>query len=78
MFYIGPDQVMWQWIKEDKTYDILRACHDEPYGGHFAAKQTAFKKLATKYYWPNLHKDSTRYTKKCDKCQHMGKPTKID
>ena len=38
MFYTGPDQVMHWCIKEDYTYDILRACHDEPRGGHFAAK----------------------------------------
>ena len=38
MLYTGPNQVMHQCIREDETYDILRACHDEPYGGHFVSK----------------------------------------
>ena len=36
------------------------------------------KILNTGYYWPTLHKDATQYTKRCDKCQRMGWPTKID
>lgn len=65
-------------MREDEIYDILHACHDEPCGGHFAAKTTALKILTTGYYWPTLHKDAASYTKKCDKCQRMGRPTKLD
>ena len=59
MFYSSLDQVMHRCIREDETYDILRACHDEPCGGHFVAKRTAFKILTIGYYWPTLHKDTT-------------------
>ena len=68
LFYIGPDQVMQRCVREDETYDILHACHNEPYGGHFAAKRRTFKILATSYYWPTLHKDAISYTRKCDQC----------
>ena len=47
MFYIGPDQVTHRCVREDETYDILQACHDEPCGGHFAAKRTTYKVLTT-------------------------------
>ena len=59
-------------VREDETYDILHACHNEPCEGHFAAKRIALKILTTGYYWPTLHKDATNYTWKCDKCQRMG------
>ena len=78
MFYIFPNQVIFQCIREDETYDILRACHDEPYGGHFAAKQTTFKILTIRYYWPSSQKDATRYKNKCDKSQCMWRLTKLD
>ena len=76
MFYIGLDQVMHRCVREYETYEILREFHDEPCGGHFTSKRTTFKILNTGYYWPNLHKDATNYTKKCDRCQQMGKPIK--
>lgn len=52
--------------------------HDEPYGGHFVAKRTTFKVLQAGYYWPTLHQDARRYTRRCDQCQRMGKPTRED
>eukprot|EP00253_Pinus_taeda_P013694 PITA_13694 len=30
-------------IREDEIYDILKACHDEPSGGHFADHRTRHK-----------------------------------
>lgn len=78
MFYTGPDQVTRRCLREDETYDVLHACHDEPCGGHFASKRTAMKILNTGYYWPTLYKDSAQYTKYCEKCQRMGRPTKTD
>ena len=65
-------------MKEEEVFDILSACHDNPCGGHFAAKRTAYKALQVGYYWPTLHQDSRRYTSRCDQCQRMGKPTQRD
>ncbi len=77
MFYTGLDQVIRRCLREDETYDVLCACHDEPYVGHFANKWTALKILNIGYYWPKLHKDAAQYIKKCDKCQRMGQLTKM-
>ena len=78
LFYTGPNQVMRRCVREDETYDILHACHNEPCGGHFAAKRTAWKILTTGYYWPKFHKDAANYTRKCNKCQRMSRPTRTD
>jgi hypothetical protein len=68
-FYTGPNQVMHRCIREDETYDIPNAFHDEPCGGNFSTKRTTLKFLTTRYYWPTLHKDATKYTEKCGRCQ---------
>eukprot|EP00253_Pinus_taeda_P004107 PITA_04107 len=52
--------------------DILKACHDEPCGGHFADKRTTYKILSLEYYWPSLFKDAKQYVKRCDNCQRVG------
>lgn len=55
-------------------FDILKACHDEPRGGHFVDKRIAHKVLHLGYYWPTLFKDAKTCVKSCDSCQRMGSP----
>jgi len=55
--------------------DILKACHDEPCGGHFADKRTTYKIFSLGYYWPTLFKDAKQYVRRCDSCQRIGRPT---
>ena len=56
----------------------MKACHDEPCGGHFADKRTAYKILNLGYYWPSLFKDCKKYVRSCDICQRMGRPVPLD
>jgi hypothetical protein len=65
-------------VREDEILDILRACHDEPCGGHFADKRTAYKVLQLGYYWPSIFRDSKAYVKQCDSCQRIGRPITSD
>lgn len=53
-------------------YDILKACHNGPFGGHFVDKRTAAKVLHRGYYWPTLFKDANKYVIDCDSFQWMG------
>jgi hypothetical protein len=76
LFKLFPDQILRICIREDEVHDILHACHDEPCGGHYAAKRTTYKILQVGYYWPTLHRDAQQYTSHCDECQRMGKPTR--
>jgi hypothetical protein len=73
LFKMGHDHVLHCCLREDKIYDVLHACHDEPNGGHFATKITTLKVLNAGYYWPTLHKDAREYVSRCDECQRMDK-----
>ena len=75
LFKTGPDCIIRRCVREDEMPDILKACHDEPCGGHFADKRTAYKILSLGYYWPSLFKDAKQYVRRCDSCQRVGKPT---
>jgi hypothetical protein len=65
-------------IKEGEILDILKACHDEPYGGHFADKMTTYKVLCLGYYCPTIFRDAKKYVRSRDNCQRMGKPIARD
>eukprot|EP00253_Pinus_taeda_P015881 PITA_15881 len=78
LFYTGLDQEIRRCIREDEVYDILKACHDGPCGGHFADKRTAHKILRMGYYWPSLFKDAKKYVRSCDSCQRMGQSNHRD
>lgn len=64
-----------KWVRKDEIYDILRAFHDEPDGGHYLEKNTIHKILGARYYWTTLHKDVKRYVWKCHSYQRMRKPS---
>jgi hypothetical protein len=78
LFHTGLDQEIRRCIREDEVYDLLKACHDGPCGGHFADKRTTHKILRMGYYWPSLFKDAKKYVRACDSCQRMGQPNHRD
>eukprot|EP00253_Pinus_taeda_P030101 PITA_30101 len=78
LFYTGHDMIIRRSVRNDEVLDILKSYHDEPCGGHFAAKRTSFKVLTLGYYWPSIFKDAKKYVKSCDICQRMGRPTASD
>jgi len=78
LFYTGYDLIIRRCVRQDEILDILKACHDEPCGGHFADKRTAYKILNLGYYWPTIFKDAKRYVRSCDTCQRMGRPVRSD
>ena len=75
LYKIGPDLSIISCVWENEIPDILNSCHDEPCGGHFSHKSTAYKFLFLGYYWPSIFKDIKEYVKTCDNFQRMGKPT---
>ena len=68
LFRTRPDMIIRRCVREDETYDILKACHDSPYGGHFTDNRTTYKVLHQGYYWPTLFKDAKKYVRSCDSC----------
>jgi len=65
-------------VREDEIFDILKACHDGPCGGHFADRRTGHKVLQTGYYWPTIFKDAKKFVQACDSCQRAGRPGQAD
>ncbi|XP_057853197.2 uncharacterized protein LOC131063406 [Cryptomeria japonica] len=57
LFCTGIDNIMHKCVSEEDVFDILRACHIEPCGRHFATQRTSQKILTVGYYWPTIHKD---------------------
>jgi hypothetical protein len=78
LFRTGLDLIIRRCVREDEIYEILKASHDEPCGGHFADKRTTYKVLHSGYYWPTIFKDAKKFVRSCDGCQRMGKPVQRD
>ena len=62
-------------INPSEVQAILEGCHTDPCGGHFAGEATARKALLARYWWPSFFKDAHEFTRRCDPCQRVGKPT---
>ena len=62
----GRDGILQRCINPSEVQLILKGCHDEVCGGHFAGLVTAQKVLQSGYWWPTLFTDANRYAKRCD------------
>ena len=71
----GKDGVLHRFVTSSKIPLILKECHDNMAGGHFVGDVTVRKILQSGYWWPTLFADCIIYTKQCDVCQRIGKPT---
>ena len=71
LFKEGPDGIVRRCVPEHEQKDILKQCHDSPYGGHHAGERTAHKVLQSGFYRPTLFKDARSYVLSCDKCQRV-------
>jgi hypothetical protein len=54
---------------------LLAEAHDAPISGHFSFYRS-YLILASRYYWPRMHRDMQNHVYTCDICQrvNMGKP----
>ena len=72
----GVDGLVRRCVPEEEQEDILKACHNSEYGGHFSGDRTAAKVLQSGLYWPTLFRDAQRMVKECDRCQRTGNISK--
>eukprot|EP00253_Pinus_taeda_P004058 PITA_04058 len=75
---VGEDMQIRRCVQQDEIFDILKACHDQPCGGHFSNRRTTHKVLHTGYYWPTIFKDAKKFFQACDSCQRAGRPSHLD
>ncbi|GKA25139.1 reverse transcriptase domain-containing protein [Tanacetum coccineum] len=64
--------------KKGKAFDILKACHEGPTGGHHSANLTAKKVFDAGFFWPTIYQDVHTMIKSCDTCQRQGKISQRD
>ncbi|GJV70269.1 reverse transcriptase domain-containing protein, partial [Tanacetum coccineum] len=63
----------WRCVSGQEAFDILKACHSGPTGGHYGANYTAKKIFDSGFYWPTIYKDAHDFVTRCDICQRQGK-----
>nr|GEY90518.1 reverse transcriptase domain-containing protein [Tanacetum cinerariifolium] len=60
------------------TFDILKACHEGPTGGHHGVNLTMKKVFDAGFFWPSIYRDAHDMIKTCDTCQRQGKISQRD
>nr|GEX22704.1 reverse transcriptase domain-containing protein [Tanacetum cinerariifolium] len=78
LFRICADQIIQRCVHSQEAFDILKACHEGPTGGHHGANFTAKKVFDVGFFWPTIYKDAHDLVKSCDSCQHQGKFSQRD
>ncbi|GJX22827.1 reverse transcriptase domain-containing protein [Tanacetum coccineum] len=78
LFRICADQIIRWCVHGQEAFDILKACHEGPTGGHHGANLTAKKVFDVGFFWPTIYQDAHTMIKSCDTCQHQGKISQRD
>nr|GEW45275.1 reverse transcriptase domain-containing protein [Tanacetum cinerariifolium] len=78
LFWICADQIIRRFVHGQEAYDILKACHEGPTGGHHGANFTAKKVFDAGFFWPAIYRDAHNLVKSCDICQRQGKISQRD
>nr|GEU31818.1 DNA-directed DNA polymerase [Tanacetum cinerariifolium] len=78
LFRICADQIIRRCVHGQEAYDILKACHEGPIGGHHGANFTAKKVFDDGFFWPTIYKNAYDLVKSCDSCQRQGKISQRD
>jgi hypothetical protein len=59
-------------VSQEEAKGIPEEIHEGLCGSHIGARSLAGKILRAGFYWPELHRDATRFVKTCDKCQRIA------
>ncbi|GFO46495.1 hypothetical protein PoB_007300000 [Plakobranchus ocellatus] len=59
------DQIV---LPKSMRQEVLQACHDSPIAGHLGINATK-KRVCSRFSWPSIVRDVTKYVKSCDICQ---------
>nr|GEW63582.1 DNA-directed DNA polymerase [Tanacetum cinerariifolium] len=78
LFRICADQIIRRCVHRQEAYDILKACHERPTGGHHGANFTAKKVFNAGFFWPTIYQDAHNLVKSCDIYQRQGKISQRD
>ncbi|GJT21002.1 reverse transcriptase domain-containing protein [Tanacetum coccineum] len=74
LFKICADQVIRRCVSGQEAFDILKACHSGPTGGHYGANYTAKKIFDSGFYWPTIYKDAHDFVTQTVTFSHFKGP----
>ncbi|GJX21232.1 reverse transcriptase domain-containing protein [Tanacetum coccineum] len=72
LFRICADQIIRRCVHGQEAFDILKACHEGPTGGHHGANFTA-KKVFDAVSLANRYRDAYAMIESCDTCPTSSK-----
>nr|GEW82766.1 reverse transcriptase domain-containing protein [Tanacetum cinerariifolium] len=75
---LEKDQIIRRCVHDQEAFDILKACHERPTGGHHGANFTGKKVFDASFFWPTIYKDAHDLVKSSDSCQRQGKISQRD
>nr|GEW09223.1 reverse transcriptase domain-containing protein [Tanacetum cinerariifolium] len=78
LFRICADQIIRRCVHGQEAFDILKACHEGPTGGHHGGNLIAKKVFDVGFFWPTIYRDAHTMIKSCDTCQKQGKISQRD
>nr|GEZ05277.1 reverse transcriptase domain-containing protein [Tanacetum cinerariifolium] len=63
------DQIIQRCVYGQEAFEILKACHEGPSGGHHGVNLTAKNVFDAGFFWPLIYRDAHEMIKTCDICQ---------
>ena len=75
LFRMGADDKLRRCLEVQYRRPVMRALHEGPAGGHFAAVSTMERIRTAGYWWPHLNRDVKEFVRSCDPCQRTGAPS---
>ncbi|GJX37561.1 reverse transcriptase domain-containing protein [Tanacetum coccineum] len=78
LFKICANQMIRRCVAGQEAFNILKACHSGPTGGHYGANYTAKNVFNSGFYWPTIYRDAHDLVTRCDTCQRQGKISQRD
>nr|GEW83248.1 reverse transcriptase domain-containing protein [Tanacetum cinerariifolium] len=67
-----------RYVHGQEAFEILKACHEGPTGGHHGVNLIAKKVFDSDFFWPSIYHDAHEIIKTCDTCQRQGKISQRD
>nr|GFB15639.1 reverse transcriptase domain-containing protein [Tanacetum cinerariifolium] len=65
-------------VHEQEAFEILKAYHEGPFGGHHGTNLTSKKVFDAGFFWPLIYRDAHKMIKTCDIFQRQGKISQRD
>jgi hypothetical protein len=78
LYKLGLDDILRRCVLDHERQDILWECHNRFARGHVGGKATMQEFFQARLWWTSLFKDEKAYSRSCDVCQRVGKPSRRD